>query len=60
MSDDKTKRGQGDRDRVAGGEPYEVGYFANKHGITIQQAQDLIDSVGNDRAKLDAAAERLR
>ena len=34
MADDKTKTGQSDRSRVAGGEGYEVGYFARMHGIT--------------------------
>ena len=60
MADDKTDRGQQDRSRVAGGEPYEVSYFAQKHGITTQQAQDLISRVGNDRSQLDAAAEQLK
>ena len=59
MSDDKTKQGQQDRSRVAGEEPYEVAYFASRHGLTQQQARDLIARVGNDRAKLDAAAEQL-
>lgn len=59
MSDDKTKQGQQDRSRVAGGEPYEVAYFASRHGLTQDQARELIARVGNDRAALDAAAERL-
>ena len=60
MADDKTKTGKPDRSRVAGGEGYEVGYFARKHGITTEQAQELIDRIGNDRASLDAAAEKLK
>ncbi len=59
MADDKTKQGQQDRSRVAGDEPYEVEYFASKHGLTMQQARDLIDRVGNNRADLDQAAEKL-
>ena len=59
MADDKTKQGQQDRSRVAGDEPYEVEYFADKHGLSQAQARDLIDRVGNDRAKLDAAATEL-
>jgi len=59
MSDDKTKQGQQDRSRGAGGEPYEVAYFASRHGLTQAQARDLIAQVGNDRAKLDTAAEQL-
>lgn len=60
MSDDKSKQGQQDRSRVAGGEHYEVSYFASKHGITEAEARELIAQVGNDRAALDAAAERLK
>lgn len=59
MVDDKMKQGQQDRSRVAGDEPYEVAYFASQHGLTQEQARDLIDRVGSDRAKLDAAAEKL-
>lgn len=60
MADDKSNRGGQDRARVSGQEGYEVEYFAGKHGITPQQARDLIKEVGNDRKKLDAAAERLK
>jgi hypothetical protein len=60
MSDDKSNHGAGDRSRVAGGEAYEVEYFAQKHGITPEQARNLIEQHGNDRATLDAAAEKLK
>ena len=59
MADDKTKRGAADRSRVSGSEPYEVAYFAKKHGITQEQARALIKKHGNSRKKLDAAAKRL-
>ena len=59
MPDNKSKRGKRDRSRVAAGEGYEVSYFARKHGITSQQARELIGRIGNDRAKLNAAAERM-
>jgi hypothetical protein len=60
MATAKTTRGRNqDRSRVAGGQGYEVNYFARKHGITAQQARDLIKEVGNDRDKLNAAAARL-
>lgn len=56
----KTARGRNqDRNLVAGGQGYEVSYFARKHGITAQQARDLIKEIGNDRDKLNAAAARL-
>lgn len=49
-----------DRSRVAGGQGYELGYFARKHGISREEARRLIERVGNDRARLNAAAERLK
>jgi hypothetical protein len=60
MADDKSKRGKQDRERLAGGEAYEVEYFARKHGITMEQARQLIKEHGNNRAKLDAEAEKLK
>ncbi|MDE2620279.1 MAG: DUF3606 domain-containing protein [Sphingomonadales bacterium] len=60
MSDDTTKRAATDRTKVAGGEGYELRYFARKHGLTTAQAMDLIRRIGNDRAKLNEAAVRLR
>jgi hypothetical protein len=59
MADDRSNRGGRDRNRVAAGQGYELGYFARKHGISRDQARELISRVGNDRAKLNAAAERL-
>jgi hypothetical protein len=60
MADDKSKRGAGDRARVAAGEDYEVSYFARKHDITSEEAEDLIKKVGNSREKLDEAAVKLK
>lgn len=60
MSDDKNNRGEPDRSRVSGSEPYEVRYFADKHGLSMDQARDLIERVGPDREKLDEAARALR
>ena len=61
MADEKTTGGRNqDRDRVAGGQEYEVEYFAGKHGITAEQARQLIKEHGNSRATLDAAAEKLK
>lgn len=60
MADNKSERGGADRRQVAGGEGYEVSYFARKHGITRDQAESLIQRVGNDREKLNAAAQKLK
>jgi len=59
VADDKAKQGQ-DRKFVARDEEYEVRHFAEKHGLSIQQAQELIDRVGNSREALDAAALMLK
>jgi hypothetical protein len=59
MSDDRANRGGQDRSRVAGDQDYEVRYFADRHGISMDQARKLIAEHGNSRAALDAAAEKL-
>jgi hypothetical protein len=56
--DDKGKRGRADRSRVAGGEPYEVHYFARKHGITADEARGIIARAGPDRDEANRLAER--
>lgn len=60
MSDNKEHVGEPDRSRVSGSEDYEVRYFADKHGISMDQARGLIEKHGNQRDELDAAAERLK
>jgi len=60
MPDDKTKHDKRDTSRVAANEDYEVEYFAKRHGITKEQTLELIRQHGNDRATLNAAAEKLK
>jgi len=60
MNDNTSIRDDQDRRRVAGSQGYELRYFARKHGLTTAQAMDLIRRIGNDRAKLNEAAVRLR
>lgn len=60
MADDKTNVGSCDRDRVAGGEGYEVEYFARKHGITPDEARNLIHRHGNNWEALDREAARTK
>ena len=59
MSDDKTDVGGRDRSRVAAGQDYELDHFAQRHGISREQALALIERIGKDREKLDAAAAEL-
>jgi len=58
MPDDKTKVGEPDRSRVSGDQDYEVRYFAEKHGISIEGAIDLINRFGNNREKLEEEANK--
>lgn len=46
--------------RTYAGQGYEVTRFARKHGITRQQARELIRKIGNDREKLNEAAVALK
>ena len=59
MSDDKTKQDERDRSRVASGQPYEVQYFAEKHGIRMDKARELIERYGNDREALAREVSRI-
>ncbi len=59
MPDDKSKVGKPDRNRVSADQDYEVSQLAEKHGLTQQQARDLIARIGNDREELDRAAREL-
>lgn len=59
MPDDKKLQAR-DRSKVAGEQDYEIIHFAEKHGISIEQAQDLVRRLGNSRAALDAAVEMLK
>lgn len=59
MADNRSKRGGSDRRRIAAGQPYEVNYFRRKHGLTRDQAEDIIRRTGGDRAKANAEAERV-
>jgi len=60
MADNKKKRGARDRATVAGNEGYEVRYFALKHNLSSGQARGLIERIGSNRNKLNAAASKLK
>ena len=60
MADDTNNRGAGDRSRVAGGQDYEVRHFAERHGLSIEQAEQLIAEHGNNRDRLDEAARQMK
>lgn len=60
MADNKSQVGEPDRSRVAAGERYEVQHLAERHGISTDEARDLIERFGNDREILDREATKLR
>jgi hypothetical protein len=60
MTDDKSNRGAQDRARVSVEQPYEVAYFAKKHGISEARALEIIRKHGPSRTACDAAADRLK
>lgn len=59
MADDKTKKDERERSRVAADEGYEIEYIAETTGITRTQAIALIQKYGNDRATLVREARKL-
>ena len=59
MPDDKSKKDNRDRLRVAGGEDYEIDYLVENAVITREQARTLIRRYGNDRATLLKHARNL-
>jgi hypothetical protein len=59
MPDDKSKRGQPDRSKVAADQEYEINLLAEKHGISSAEARDLLARFGTNREKLDEAAREL-
>ena len=60
MSDDKNNVGSQDRARVAGGQDYEVRHFAEQNGISIEQAEQLIERHGNSPDKLEEAVRQMK
>lgn len=60
MADNTQNVGGQDRSRVSGSQDYEVRHFADRHGISMDQARALIRQHGNNRDELDRAAQALR
>lgn len=60
MADNKQDVGEPDRSRVSGSDDYEVRYFADQNGLSMDEARELIARHGNDREALNAAAQRLK
>lgn len=54
MSDNKSKKGKADRNKVSGSENYEVQYFKDKLGVSSQAVTGAIRATkSNDRSTLE-------
>ena len=60
MGDDPRKEDNRDRSRVSGSEEYEVRYFADENGISMDQVRELIRKRGGDRETLNREAQKLK
>jgi len=50
----KTTRGRGqDRQKVAGGQDYEVNYEARKEGVSTKKVKQAVKSAGNSRKSVE-------
>jgi hypothetical protein len=58
MADESSTRGAADPARVTAGQGYEVHYFAQKHGLSVRQAREMIRNAVGRREKLKQAASR--
>ena len=54
MFDNRPYRRRPGRSRVAGGQAYEVSYFARKHGISYAQAERIIERARGNRQRANA------
>lgn len=46
MADDKTKKGQQDRNRINLSEPYEVDYWKKIFGVSEEKLREAVERVG--------------
>ncbi|MGX7951342.1 DUF3606 domain-containing protein [Tsuneonella sp. HG249] len=60
MSDDTNNRGPQDRARVSGSQEHEVRYFAEQNGISMEQAEQLIERHGSSREELEEAVRQMK
>jgi hypothetical protein len=54
MSDDKSKTGGQDRQRISLSEDYEVRDWAEKFGVTPEQLKAAVAAVGNQASAVEA------
>ncbi len=59
MPDYSQRRGKTDRG-LSERKPYEVAFFATKHGIATADARRIINQHGSDRDSCDRAANKMK
>jgi len=60
MSDDRSKRGAPDRQRVSASEPYEVGYLARKTKLPPPLVRNVIEQEGPMRSDVERYLNRMK
>jgi hypothetical protein len=60
MSDDKSKRGKPDRDRVSSTERYEVDHLVKKHGLPAPLVKKVIQQEGPMRKNVESYLEKMK
>jgi hypothetical protein len=60
MSDDKTKRGPADRDRINVHEEYELRYWSEKFGCTHEELKAAVMEVGVMPKEVEAELKRSK
>lgn len=60
MSDDKTKTGKPDRDRVSANEPYEVNRLAEKKGLPPDLVRNVIRQEGPMRSDIESYLDKMK
>ena len=60
MSDDKSKVGTMDRDRVSASEPYEVEHLAQKFGVSQAEVKQAIQQAGPMRRDVEAQPQKVK
>jgi hypothetical protein len=59
MPDDKSMRDGRDRGRLASKQDFELRYFAQEAGISLEQARELVERFGHDRDTLLREASQM-
>jgi len=58
MSDDTSKRGPQDSSRISMSEDYEVRYWTEKFGVSREELQRAVDTVGNSASAVQSHFNR--